>query len=61
MTFEIANFGNFNGYSQPEIVTSVAAYGQPDVTLLERVTIELELSASEVNVSIQWRTTDNQS
>ena len=34
MTFEVAIFGIFSGYSRTEIVTSDVEYGQPDVTLL---------------------------
>ena len=33
MTFVVAIFGTFSGYSRTEIVTSVLGYRRPDVTL----------------------------
>ena len=33
ITFDVAIFGNFPGYSRTEIVTSVPGYERPDVTL----------------------------
>ena len=53
MTFEVAIFRNFPGYSRTKIVTSAVAYGRPDVTLRSGTSCRVTVLVLFVRLSVK--------